>query len=272
MQAFNLNTLDKTFLIAEVGINHNGDLSKAKELIAAAAEAGYDAVKFQTYKSETRIPDLNHDIFKILKKCELNYSDFKILKEFAEKKKIYFMSTVFHSDDYDYLKTINTLIFKISSFDLVNYKLIDYVSDSNKAIILSTGMADVDEIDKAYKILKKKSKNFSLLHCVSSYPLKEENSNLNAINTLRSRYDCPIGYSDHTNGIASPLYSVAVGSKIVEKHFKIDDDCVDASVSIGVDVSKKMITEIRKIEKMLGTGIKECLESEKNTKIFRKKI
>ena len=272
MQPVNLNTLDKTFLIAEIGINHNGDLNKSKKLIAAAAEAGYDAVKFQTYKSETRIPDLNHDIFKILKKCELKYSDFKILKEFAEDKKIYFMSTVFHSEDYDYLKSINTLIIKISSFDLVNYKLIDHVSSSDQAIILSTGMANLNEIDKAYEILKKKSKNFSLLHCVSSYPLKEEDSNLNAINTLRSRYDCPIGYSDHTNGIASPLYSIAVGSRIIEKHFKIDEDCVDASVSIGMDVSKKMITEIRKIERMLGTGIKECLESEKNTKIFRKNI
>lgn len=272
MEFLNLNSLDKTFLIAEVGINHNGDLNKAKELIAAAAEAGYDAVKFQTYKSETRIPDSNHDIFKILKKCELKYSDFKTLKEIAEKKKIYFMSTVFHSDDYDYLKKINTLIIKISSFDLVNYKLINHVSDSDQAIILSTGMADINEIDKAYEILKKKSKNFSLLHCVSSYPLKEEDSNLNAINTLRSRYDCAVGYSDHTNGIKSPLYSVAVGAKIIEKHFKIDEDCVDASVSIGVDLSKKMITEIRKIEKMLGTGIKKCLESEKNSKIFRKKI
>lgn len=271
MEAVNLNKLNKTFIIAEAGINHNGNLDKAKELISAAAEVGYDAVKFQTYKTETRIPDLNHDIIKILKKCELKYSDFKILKEFAEKKKIYFMSTVFHPDDYDYLKNINTLIIKISSFDLVNYNLIDHVSNSDQAIILSTGMASISEIDKAYEILKKKSKNFSLLHCVSSYPLKEEDSNLNAINTLKLRYDCPIGYSDHTNGIMVPFYSVAAGSKIIEKHFKIDEDCVDAAVSIGVNNSKKMIAEIRKIEKMLGTGIKECLESEKNTKIFRKK-
>ena len=246
MDIINLNNLSSTFLIAEVGINHNGDINKAKELIDAASESGYDAVKFQTYKTETRIPDIKHDIFNILKKCELEYSDFNILKEYSEKKKIEFMSTVFDTADYNYLESIDTLIFKISSFDLTNLNLINEVSKSNKAIILSTGMG------------------------VSSYPLLEENSNLRAIVTLKERYECPIGYSDHTNGTNTPIYSVAVGSKIIEKHFKIDDDCVDASVSIDIDDSKKMIKEIRNLEKILGTGIKNCLDVEKNTKIFRK--
>ena len=270
MDIINLNNLSSTFLIAEVGINHNGSINKAKELIDAASESGYDAVKFQTYKTETRIPDIKHDIFKILKRCELAYSDFNILKEHSEKKKIKFMSTVFDTMDYNYLESIGTSIYKISSFDLINLKLINEVSKSNKAIILSTGMGDISEIDKAYDILKKNSNNFSLLHCVSSYPLLEENSNLRAIATLKGRYECPIGYSDHTNGTDTPIYSVAVGSKIIEKHFKIDDDCVDSSVSIDIDDSKKMIKEIRKLEKILGTGIKNCLDVEKNTKIFRK--
>ena len=270
MKEINLNELTKTFVIAEVGINHNGDIEKAKDLINAAAESGYDAVKFQTYKSETRIPDIKHDLYKILKKFELKYSDFEILKEHCEKNAINFMSTVFHVDDFNYLKTIGTNIYKISSFDLTNYVLINEVSKSGKTIIISTGMGDISEIDKAYEILKKNSNDFSILHCISSYPLLEENSNLKAINTLSKRYKCPIGYSDHTNDIISPLYSIAVGSKILEKHFKIDDDCIDAKVSIDKKDSKKMITEIRRLEKILGDGKKECKDSEKSTKIFRK--
>ena len=270
MKKINLNELTKTFVIAEVGINHNGEVNKAMDLINAAVESGYDAVKFQTYKSETRIPDVKHDLYKILKKFELKYSDFEVLKEHCEKKGINFMSTVFHSDDFNYLETIGISIYKISSFDLTNYALINEVSKAGKTVIISTGMGNISEIDKAYEILKKNSKNFSILHCISSYPLLEENSNLNAIITLNKRYECPIGYSDHTSGITSPLYSIAVGSKILEKHFKIDNNCVDAKVSIDEKESKKMITEIRRLEKILGDGKKECKQSEKATKIFRK--
>lgn len=270
MPNLNLTTLDQTFIIAEVGINHNGDIEKAKKLIDAASLSGYDAVKFQTYKTETRIPDLKSEIFAILKKCELKYTDFKILKDYANSKNIEFMSTVFHEDDFNYLDSIENSVYKIASFDLTNLKLIDIVSRSNKAIIVSTGMANISEINKAFDILKKNTVNFCLLHCVSSYPLLDEKANLNAIKTLYDKYQCVVGYSDHTDGIIAPVYATAVGSKVIEKHFKIDDDCVDASVSIDVKQSKEMISKIRKLEKILGNGKKECQDIEKGTKIFRK--
>ena len=244
----------KTFIIAEIGINHGGSFKLAKKLIDSAVRAGVDAVKFQTYITEKRV-EKNSPIFDILKKCELSFEEFRQLKNYSNKKNVEFMSTPFDIESFKFLKSLRVSKIKIASFDTVNTKFLKEISKSKTNFIMSVGMSKLKEIEKAYKILSNRSNNkVSLLHCVSSYPTKEKDSQLNCIALLKRKFKCLVGHSDHTNDIFVPLCAVAMGARIIEKHFMINSNmkCVDKPVSITEDQMRKLVSNIRRFENSLG--------------------
>lgn len=262
LKDFGFNTNNRTYIIAEIGINHRGDINVAKELIDSAVRAGVDAVKFQTYISEQRAPAGNDEVLEIFKKLELPFEAFKELKDYANQYDVDFFSTPFDKESVEYLESIGTDLYKIASFDIVNHQLLKAVAQTGKPVILSVGMSNLDEIDEAYKILKEGTNNIAILHCISSYPTQENDSKLSNIYKLQEKYDCIIGQSDHTNDIFVPLCAVSSGAQVLEKHFKIDEDfdCIDAPVSITEQQMKKLVNETRRIEKIFGDmkfGIKE---------------
>lgn len=242
------------YIIAEIGINHNGSLKTALQLIDAAAEAGVDAVKFQTYHTEKRTARTS-PIFDILKKCELPFEAFKELKQYAESKLVDFFSTPFDEESAEYLATLNVPLYKIASFDIKHQHLLQTVARTQKPVILSVGMSNTKEIATAYKLITVAGSPVVLLHCITSYPTQEKDANLSVLTTLREQFPCVVGQSDHTPGIEVPLYAVAAGARVLEKHFKInaDMDCVDAPVSIDQEQMKKLIKETRRLETILGS-------------------
>ena len=255
-----------------MGINHNGNLIIAKKLIDSASRAGVDAVKFQTYLTEKRVKK-NSPIFNILKKCEFNFDDFEILKKYSEKKGVEFMSTPFDFESFQFLHDLKVSKIKIASFDTVNLCFLKKISNFNKEFIMSVGMSKLKEIQKAYDILKKNKKNkISLLHCISSYPTIEKDANLNCIKILKQNFNCRIGHSDHTNDIFVPFCAVAMGAKIIEKHFMIDKSmkCVDKPVSITEKQMSNLVKKIRRYENILGDDFFGVRRVEKPFKIFRR--
>lgn len=273
LKNFGFNTDNKTYIIAEIGINHGGDISVAKQLIESAALTGADAVKFQTYKTEKRVSK-DSPIFDILKKCELPFEAFKELQLYSKRLNIDFFSTPFDIESVDYLESINVDLYKIASFDIGNMDLLEKVAKTNKPIILSVGMSNVDEITNAYNCIKKYNDNLALLHCVSAYPTDETDSNISAIFSLKDNFkDCVIGQSDHTNDIDVPLFSVCSGAQILEKHFKIDEsmECVDSPVSITELQLKNMVSQTRRIEKIMGSSELHIRDCEKGSLVFRRK-
>lgn len=252
---YGIPTKKRVYVIAEIGINHGGDLNLAKELIFSAANAGVDAVKFQTYKTEDRAPKDNKEIFDLLKKSELSYEQFQDLKKIADSCNVDFLSTAFDRDAIDFLIAISSPIIKVSSFDLENSSLLSALQNSNSNIICSVGMSDENAINNAYKRFSAQKK-ISLMHCVSLYPMSPEDANLAAIFSLKKKFDCPVGYSDHTNNIDVPLYAVCAGAQIIEKHYKLDENmkCIDSAVSITEAQMKKMIISIDNIDKIMGDG------------------
>lgn len=272
LREYGFDTDHRTYVIAEIGINHGGDEANAARLIDSAARAGVDAVKFQTYITEQRAPAGNPEIFDILKRCELPFNAFGRLKERAESAGVQFFSTPFDRESVDYLESINVALHKVASFDVVNHALLRDLAATGKPVIMSTGMADRMEIDAAYDVLRSGTDSIAILHCVSSYPLREEDANLAAIYELQETYDCVIGYSDHTPGIEVPLMAVSAGAQVIEKHFRIDEEmeCVDAAVSITERMTAELVEEIRHRETVFGTGGLAVEDAEKGTMMFRR--
>ena len=272
LKDFGFNTNNRTYIIAEIGINHRGDINIAKQLIDSAVRSGVDAVKFQTYITEQRAPKGNDEVFKILKDLELPFEAFKELKDYAKQYDVDFFSTPFDKESVDYLESIGMDLYKIASFDIVNHQLLREVAKTGKPVIMSVGMSNLNEIEEAYNILKNGTNNIAILHCISSYPTIEKDSNLSNIYKIQKQYDCIIGQSDHTNDIKVPIYAAAAGAQILEKHFKIDDDfeCVDAPVSITEIQMKKMVEEVRDLEKIFGNEDFGLREAEKGAGIFRR--
>lgn len=268
---FGFNTKNKTYVIAEVGINHGGDIELAKKIIDSVSRTGADAVKFQTYITEKRVSK-DSPIFDILKKCELPFEAFKKLQHYSKRKNLDFFSTPFDNESVDFLSSINCDIYKIASFDVVNKVLLEKVASIKKPIIMSTGMSNIKEINIAYDILKEKTDNIALLHCISSYPTKEKDANLSVIYKLKESFDCVIGHSDHTNDIKVPLMAVAAGAQIIEKHFRIDEnmECVDAPVSITENQLRNLVEGIRDIEKIFGDQFLGITSAEKEIVPFRR--
>lgn len=271
LKNYGLSTENQVYVIAELGLNHGGSIETAKRLILSAHKTGVDAVKFQTYITEKRTAK-NSPIFDILKKCELPFKAFKELKEYSQDHGVEFISTPFDEESVDYLEEIGCKIYKIASFDVVNLKLLKKIASTKKTLIMATGMSDLKEISAAFTVLRAKTDKIALLHCISAYPTKEEDANLSAISVLKENYDCVIGQSDHTSGIAVPLYAVAAGAQVIEKHYKIDKDmdCVDASVSITEEQMLELVSEIRRLELILGRREFGLKKAEKGCEIYRR--
>lgn len=255
---------EHTFIIAEAGINHNGDVELAKELIKKAAEAGADAVKFQSYHTENFVSKKSR-YYQLFRKAELSDEEFKELNKFAKKHKIIFLSTPLDLEYVDILNEIGVPAFKIASGDLTFTPLLKKVAETKKPVILSTGMATISEIYDAVSILRENCcEDIILLHCVSSYPAPFEEVNLRAIVTLRQLFDMPVGYSDHTPSIIVPIAAVALGAKVIEKHFTLDKTMKSPDNRLSADPSefKEMVKAIRIVEIALGNGNKRPMESE----------
>ena len=267
----------RTMIIAEAGVNHNGNLNLAKKLIDAAASSGADVVKFQNYKTELLIQkeldgkkiELRNyrpkKVYNLLKKYEFNYSDFQKLKKYSIKKKIIFAATPFDKKSVDELQKLKVPFFKISSGDVNNFQLIEYIVKKKKPIILSTGRCSLDEVTKTVTFLKKlKCKNFTLLHCTSEYPAEYKNLNLYAIRLLRKKFKCRVGYSDHSKGIEVALAAVAIGANCIEKHLTLNVNFKgpDHKASIEPSEFKKMVEGIKKLDLALGSEKKIPTELE----------
>lgn len=255
---------NKTFIIAEAGINHNGKVDQAMRLIKHAKKAGADAVKFQTYLTEKRVSK-NSPIYEILKKCEIEFKYFKEMKDYSKELGIQFFSTPFDRESAEYLlKDLKLPLVKVASFYSSNNDLLDYISKYKTDIIVSLGMTKMNEVKSLIKKYSKKNL-IALLHCVTSYPNKPQDSNLSSIYTLNKNFDNIIGYSDHTNGIEVPIMSIAAGAKIIEKHFMVNksDIVVDKAVSVDTSDFRVMVKKIRETEKILGNSKIEIRNVEK---------
>ena len=266
---------EPTFIIAEVGINHDGEMDKAFKLIDEAKNSGADAVKLQTYLTEKRVPK-NHKVFDILKKCELSFDDQKILFDYGRETNITVFSTPFDDESVDFLNDINCPIYKIASFDSVNTKLLKKVGQLKRPVIMSTGMTSLEELGKAWTSLGGKNDGegceLAIMHCVSSYPLKIENSNLAVIDLLHEVHNGPVGYSDHTIGTEAAILSVAAGASLIEKHFTLDtsSEGPDHSMSADPKIMLSLVKEIRKIEGILGSREMTIRETEKEAISYRR--
>jgi N-acetylneuraminate synthase len=278
----NIGENTPTFIIAEAGVNHNGSIEKAKKLIDAAVEAGVDAVKFQTFNTDKLVTknapkanyqnettDKDESQYNMLKKLELSKKNHNILLEYCSEKNIKFMSTPFSFDTVDLLEEIGIDIYKIGSSDTNNLPLLKYIASKDKPIILSTGMSNLTEVSEAVDTIKKTgNNNLVLLHCVSNYPAEYENINLKVMNTMRKAFDLIVGYSDHTLGIEVPIAAVAMGAKVIEKHFTLDKNMEgpDHKASLNPEELKQMVSSIRNIEKSLGDSIKKPTINESDNK------
>jgi len=279
------------FIIAEAGVNHNGDIGLAKELIDVAVEAGVDAVKFQTWKTELLVTQdakqaayqtdntgMEESQYDMLKKLELSYDNFKELKSYCDKRGILFLSTPDEPTSADFLKDLQD-IFKIGSGELTNTPFLKHIGAFNKSIILSTGMGTLGEVEQALSTLIEAGtakENITLLHATTMYPTLMNEVNLKAMLTLRDAFKVAVGYSDHTMGIEVPIASVAMGATVIEKHFTLSCDMEgpDHKASLEPSALKAMVVAIRNIEEALaGTGEKIPQKSElKNREVVRKSI
>ncbi len=241
-----------TYVIAEIGINHDGNMDTARRLIQAAKEAGADAAKFQTYITEKRVAK-DSPIFGILKQCELSFDRQRELAGLARQLGIDFFSTPFDEESVDFLASLKVPAFKIASFDIVNAKLLRKVLAARKPVIVSTGMADDAEVRHALSLAQKAGAPIALLHCISSYPTPAKDAHLKAISGLR-KFGCPVGYSDHTLGIEAAVLSVAAGACIVEKHFTLDRAAKgpDHALSCDPQDMRLMVQRMRGAEEMMG--------------------
>jgi len=279
------------FIIAEAGVNHNGSVEIAKKLIDVAVEAGADVVKFQTFKTENVISkyaqkaeyqkattDVNESQFEMVKKLELDVKTHKELMSYCKQKNIMFLSTPFDHDSIELLNELGLEIFKVPSGEITNLPYLRHIGKLNKKVILSTGMADIGEIEDALDVVISSGtikENIVVLHCNTEYPTPMEDVNLRAMVTIGRTFDIPYGYSDHTLGIEVPIAAVALGAKVIEKHFTLDKamEGPDHKASLEPDELKAMIKAIRNIEVALGSSIKKPTKSElKNRDIAKKSI
>ena len=260
-------------VIAEVGLNHGGDMALATRLIETAAESGADAVKFQAFRTKERFGE-NPEIYDLVKPTELNNEQFAVLARVAKMSGIEFFATAFDEESVDMLKTLNVPVIKIASCDICNERLLRKVASSSLPVMISRGTAGAEEINFALKLFRKYGTPHILLHCVSSYPLEEGSANLRAIHSLRSLYDIPVGYSDHTQGINTPLFAVYAGAMVIEKHFTIDRRLhgIDWEISAEPKEFRDMILKIRVAEKILGHGRVETMPCEEEEISYRKNM
>ena len=282
--------MKKVFIIAEAGVNHNGEIRLAKKLIDIAVEAGVDAVKFQTWESELLVTqdaiqaeyqrtntDTKESQYEMLKRLELSYDDFRELKEYCDEKKIIFISTPDEERSANFLLELQDT-FKIGSGELTNLPFLRHIGKFHKKVILSTGMGTMQEIEAALKVLAEAGtakENITVLHANTQYPTPMEDVNLNAMQSIAKRFDVKVGYSDHTLGIEVDIAAVALGASVLEKHFTLDTQMQgpDHKASLNPEELKLMVQGIRNIELALGSVENKVSKSEApNKAIVRKSI
>ncbi|MDK2815993.1 MAG: N,N-diacetyllegionaminate synthase [Moorella sp. (in: firmicutes)] len=264
---------NRVFIIAEAGINHNGDLQLARKLVDAAAEAGADAVKFQTFKAEEvvtpgaeraqyqkdNMPERDENQLEMIKRLELSYAQFRELYAYCRHKGIIFLSSPFDQESIDFLAELGVPYFKIPSGEITNYPFLRRIAGKKRPVILSTGMATLGEVEGALQVLREaRAKDITLLHCTTNYPTLPEEVNLRAMLTMKQAFALPVGYSDHTMGIAIPIAAAALGAEVIEKHLTLDRNLPgpDHRASLEPGEFKEMVAAIRQVEKSLGDGIK----------------
>jgi N,N'-diacetyllegionaminate synthase len=283
--------MKKVFIIAEAGVNHNGSVEIAKQLIEVASIAGADAVKFQTFKAENLVSknaqkaeyqkqttDKTESQLEMIKKLELDFDTHKILINYCKEKKIMFLSTPFDNDSIKLLANLGLEIYKIPSGEITNLPYLKNIGKLGKMVILSTGMSNIGEIEKALDILIQEGTdrdNITVLHANTEYPTPMRDVNLKAMITIGNTFNVSYGYSDHTLGIEVDIAAVAMGATVIEKHFTLDKEMEgpDHKASLDPEELIKMIECIRNIEVALGTGIKKpSLSETPNIEIARKSI
>jgi len=284
--------MDHTLIIAEAGVNHNGDFEIAKRLVDAAARAGADYIKFQTFKAEalvsknaqkaeyqqTNIKEKDSSQLNMLKKLELSEKQHIDLIHYCQEKNIHFFSTAFDLESINFLKICNLNLWKIPSGEITNYPYLKKIAQTGEPVILSTGMCTMEDIENAIAVLTAngtKKEDITVLHCNTEYPTPMQDVNLKAMQTISRELGVKVGYSDHTLGIEVPIAAVALGATIIEKHFTLDRNMEgpDHKASLEPDELKAMVDAIRNIEQALGSAEKTVTDSErKNMTVARKSI
>ncbi|WKY45539.1 N-acetylneuraminate synthase [Eubacteriaceae bacterium ES2] len=277
------------YIIAEAGVNHNGSYELAKKMVEVAQKCGADAIKFQTFQAEKLVianskkaeyqvknTGNSESQLSMLKKLQLSQSEFLKLKDDCETVGIEFLSTPFDIESLDFLKNLEMKRWKIPSGEITNLPYLIRIAKTQIPVILSTGMATLEEVDKAVNVLKKYgTQELTLLHCTTEYPTLYEDVNLNAMITMQKFFNLPVGYSDHTMGVEIPIAAVAIGASIIEKHFTLDRNMAgpDHKASLEPDELSAMVKAIKHVERSMGNGIKKPAESErKNIIVVRKSI
>lgn len=270
MKIGDIDLYKDVLIVAEIGNNHEGSFSLAEEIVGRAAEAGINAVKFQTFRTELLVSSENKARFEQLKSFELTYDQFERLSKLAKEAGLIFMSTPFDLESAEFLNSI-VPAFKISSGDNTFYPLIEKVAGFGKPIMLSTGLADMAQLRRAKALIERVwgdshlEPGLAVLHCVSSYPVKTDQTNLRVITRLKEELRCTVGYSDHTIGIDAAVLAVALGARIIEKHFTIDKDFSDFhdhQLSADHVDMVKLVKRIKETLAMLGTGEKVIQQGE----------
>lgn len=270
------------FIVAEAGVNHNGDVDIARRLIDVAVQAGADAVKFQTFKAERVLavdaPKADYQIERtgrgesqlaMAKRLELPFDAFRQLSDYCYQQRSLFLSTPFDEESADFLAALGVPLFKIPSGELTNLSLLAHVARYGRPMIVSTGMSTLNEVEAAVRTIEGEgNQTLALLHCTSSYPADPAESNLRAMETLRTTFGCPVGYSDHTPGLDVALAAAALGACIIEKHVTLDRTLPgpDHRASLEPNELCALVAGIRRVESALGDGIKRPTAGEMNTR------
>jgi N-acetylneuraminate synthase/N,N'-diacetyllegionaminate synthase len=274
------------FVIAEAGVNHNGRMDLARQLVDAAVRAGADAVKFQTFKAEKLVmaqankpayqaePGEMESQFEMIKRLELSYDQFRELFEYCQARRILFLSTPFDEESADFLDSLGMSAFKVASFDITNLPFLAHIGRKGKPVMLSTGMSYLGEVETAIRaIYNTGNRQLALFHCTSNYPAAPEDVNLRAMHTLQTAFGVVAGYSDHTRGTDIPLAAVALGASIIEKHLTLDQTLPgpDHRASLEPMQFKSLVDGIRAVQSSLGHGRKEPASGEVNTAAVTRK-
>lgn len=275
------------FIIAEAGVNHNGNIKLAKKMVDKAKEAGVDAIKFQTFKAENLVTknvekeqyqktNVKESQYEMLKRLELTEKEQQDLFSYCDKRKIIFLSTPYDEESADFLEKLGVPAFKISSSDLTHLPLLKYIAKKKLPMIISTGASYLNEVKDAIRAVKSEGNNkIILMHCTNIYPVSFKDVNLRAIHILRKTFNLPIGYSDHTLGIVVPIAAVAIGAAAIEKHFTLNRNLPgpDHKASSEPQEIKEMVRAIKDIEKAMGSPIKKPVRGEyEDRKLGRRSV
>ena len=276
-----ISAISPTFVIAEAGVNHGGDVNLAKKLIDLASESGADAVKFQTFKTENLIlnniqkalyqkdtTDASESQYDMLKKLEVTREQNLELKKHCADKDIIFLTTPFDEESLDDLDELDLPAYKIASTDTTNLPFLKKIAKKGRPIFLSTGMSYLSEVRLALETIYEYNKDVVLLQCTANYPIQDSEANLAVINTYRDHFDILLGYSDHSVGVGAAPFAIPMGAKVVEKHFTLDksDEGPDHAASLSPDELIDFVKTVRRVDAYMGSEIKEPSLSEQNTR------